>query len=75
MKPLEAASCHERVQHGARPCVADVVAQLVRDMFESLSKVGKPVIRSNGIPEWTILAGIVVERQGEQPYFTYCDPN
>lgn len=45
--------------------VYDKVAQVACDTYATLSKVGKPIVRSNGIPEWTILAGIVVQCQGE----------
>lgn len=40
---------------------ADKVAALVNEQFEKLSLKGKPLKRSNGIEEWTTLAGIVVE--------------
>lgn len=40
---------------------ADKVAALVNDQFEKLPQKGKPLRRSNGIEEWTTLAGIVVE--------------
>ena len=42
---------------------ADVVAQIVVDTFDALPKVGKPIVRSNGFAEWTVLSGIVVQQK------------
>lgn len=42
---------------------ADAVAQVVVDTFDALPKVGKPIVRSNGFPEWTVLAGIAVQKE------------
>jgi hypothetical protein len=47
------------------PSLKEGVARLVWETYEALNNVGKPAVRSNGIPEWTILAGVVVQRQGE----------
>jgi tRNA-specific adenosine deaminase 1 len=47
------------------PSLTEGVARLVLETYEALHSVGKPAVRSNGIPEWTILAGVVVQRQGE----------
>lgn len=47
--------------------LADDVACLVFDTYDSLPKVGKPSIRPNGCAEWTIVAGIVVKREGMHP--------
>jgi tRNA-specific adenosine deaminase 1 len=44
--------------------VADEVACLVLQTYDSLPKVGKPSVRSNGIAEWTILAAIIAQRKG-----------
>lgn len=44
--------------------LADAVALLVVDTYDSLPKVGKPSVRPNGIAEWTILAGLVVQLKG-----------
>lgn len=41
--------------------LGDTIANLVIHQFHRLPPRGKPVLRSNGIQEWTILAGIVVE--------------
>jgi len=49
--------------------IADIVARLAKDIYDSIPNVGKPVTRSNGIPEWTILAGVVVQAQGKQPSY------
>lgn len=38
----------------------DRIASLVISKYNSLPNNGKPLIRSNGVKEWTILAGIVV---------------
>lgn len=35
------------------------VARLVVDTYLGLSQGGKPTTRSNGVPEWTVLAGLV----------------
>ena len=42
---------------------ADVVAQIVVDTFDAIPKVGKPIVRSNGFAEWTVLSGIVVQQK------------
>jgi hypothetical protein len=42
----------------------DDVACAVLERYDSLPKAGKPIIRSNGVHEWTILAGIVVQPKG-----------
>lgn len=40
--------------------LADRISRAVTDTFHSLSlKSGKPIVRSNGVHEWTVLAGIV----------------
>lgn len=40
--------------------LADEIANAVTRVFHSLSlKSGKPAVRSNGVKEWTVLAGIV----------------
>jgi len=50
---------------------ADVVAQAVVDTFDAIPKVGKPIVRSNGFAEWTVLAGIVVQqKKGDAPTST-----
>ena len=40
------------------------VARLVLSTYELFPEKGKPIIRSNGISEWTILAGIVAQNRG-----------
>jgi hypothetical protein len=50
--------------------LADAVALLVVDTYSSLPKAGKPSVRPNGIAEWTILAGLVVQLKG--PSFLKC---
>ena len=47
-------------------CIADAVARLAKDTYDTLPQVGKPVVRSNGISEWTILAGVIIQGQGKQ---------
>jgi tRNA-specific adenosine deaminase 1 len=42
---------------------ADAVAQLIVDSFDALPRTGKPIVRSNGFPEWTVLAGIAVRKE------------
>jgi tRNA-specific adenosine deaminase 1 len=42
----------------------DNVAQRVLETYNSSPKTGKPTMRSNGIAEWTVLAGIVAELSG-----------
>ena len=46
--------------------LADDVACLVLETYDSLSKVGKPSVRTNGLAEWTMIAGLVVKREGTQ---------
>ena len=46
------------------PSLADSAAGLVLDTYDSLPKTGKPSVRSNGIVEWTIIAGLVAQREG-----------
>ncbi|PRT53808.1 tRNA-specific adenosine deaminase 1 [Wickerhamiella sorbophila] len=42
-----------------------MAAWLVLEQYKKLPNKGKPTLRSNGVQEWTILAGVVVERDGE----------
>src|SRR5436190_22887168 len=46
--------------------LADAVACLVLETYNSLPKVGKPSVRTNGLAEWTMIAGLVVKREGTQ---------
>lgn len=47
-----------------RACgAADAVAQLIVDSFDALPRSGKPIVRSNGFAEWTVLAGIAVHKE------------
>ncbi|KAF5096188.1 hypothetical protein DV451_004347 [Geotrichum candidum] len=39
----------------------DRVASLVISKYSSLPRKGKPIVRTDGTPEWTTLAGIVLE--------------
>jgi hypothetical protein len=48
----------------SEPAVADSVAQLVLNAYDALPKRGKPAVRDNGVPERTILAAVVAQRQG-----------
>ncbi|KAH3679440.1 hypothetical protein WICMUC_000985 [Wickerhamomyces mucosus] len=41
------------------PSLADRISNSVISKFHELNKKGKPVIRSNGVKEWTVLSGIV----------------
>lgn len=36
-----------------------IAAAVVKHFNEAPAKAGKPVIRANGVPEWTVLAGLV----------------
>lgn len=42
--------------------LGDTIASLVISQFNKLPAKSKPVLRSNGVQEWTVLAGIVVEK-------------
>lgn len=44
--------------------LADDVALLVLNTYRTLAKSGKPSVRTNGIPEWSILAGLIAQRKG-----------
>jgi tRNA-specific adenosine deaminase 1 len=46
--------------------LADDVACLVVETYNSLPKVGKPLVRTNGLAEWTMIAGVVVKHEGTQ---------
>ncbi|QNP96853.1 YALIA101S01e05204g1_1 [Yarrowia lipolytica] len=37
-----------------------MIPQVVIDKFNSLPKKGKPLVRTNNVPEWTTLAGLVL---------------
>lgn len=39
--------------------LGDRIAKLLQDEYLKLSSACKPVIRSNGSKEWTVLSGIV----------------
>lgn len=43
----------------------DKVASIVLEQYRILPAKGKPLVRSNGVKEWTVLAGVVVERGGQ----------
>lgn len=43
---------------------ADEIARLVIEKYERLPSKGKPLTRSNGVCEWTVLAGIAVQVRG-----------
>lgn len=45
---------------------ADHIAQAVINSYERLPGKGKPIIRTNGVPEWTVLAGIVSTLEPER---------
>jgi tRNA-specific adenosine deaminase 1 len=49
--------------------IADNVARLVLDTYNSLPKAGKPAVRSNGIAEWTVLAGLVAQHADGIEFF------
>jgi len=49
---------------GAQGSVADAVAALVLKTYVALPNNGKPALRSNGLPEWTVLAAVVCKCQG-----------
>ena len=44
--------------------IADAVTALILKTYTSLPKNGKPKLRSNGVAEWTVVAGIVCQRDG-----------
>ncbi|EPX72794.1 tRNA specific adenosine deaminase [Schizosaccharomyces octosporus yFS286] len=39
----------------------DTIAQCVLEAYERLPAHGKPIVRANGVHEWTTLAGVVLE--------------
>lgn len=45
--------------------IGDRIAQACLECYRSLPPRGKPSVRSNGQPEWTVLAGICVVEEGE----------
>lgn len=45
----------------------DLVAQTVLEAYKRIPGKGKPHVRSNGKLEWTVLAGIVVKIEHEEP--------
>lgn len=48
------------MEHGnENTLLGDRIAIVVEDGYKQLSAVCKPVIRSNGLEEWTVLAGLV----------------
>lgn len=51
-----------------------MIPQLVIDQFNKLPNKGKPLIRSNDVPEWTTLAGIVLtdSRDSSQTCVALC---
>jgi tRNA-specific adenosine deaminase 1 len=52
-----------------KPSLADLVAALVLKTYIALPNNGKPAVRSNGVPEWTVLAAVVCEHQGKVTHF------
>jgi len=44
--------------------LGDEVAALVVEQYGRLPPRGKPLMRSNGVPEWTVLAGVVIRHRG-----------
>ena len=47
--------------------IADTISSLVYKAYDELPLNGKPVLRSNGVQEWTVVAGVVLEDgQGER---------
>lgn len=45
---------------------ADHIAHTVINAYKKLPSKGKPIIRTNGVPEWTVLAGIVSTLEPER---------
>ncbi|CAM9024747.1 hypothetical protein WICANDRAFT_97105 [Wickerhamomyces anomalus NRRL Y-366-8] len=45
--------------------IGDDIAKEVIKQFETNDLKGKPVIRSNGVKEWTVLAGVVALKNGK----------
>ncbi|CAN6675043.1 tRNA-specific adenosine deaminase 1 [Trichomonascus vanleenenianus] len=45
--------------------MGDEIARAVLETYGKLPKKGKPLVKSNGQQEWTVLAGFVVELNGE----------
>jgi hypothetical protein len=52
--------------------LADNVALLVLDTYHTLTKSGKPSVRTNGISEWSILAGLIAQQKGTHLRKSYC---
>ncbi|EPY52629.1 tRNA specific adenosine deaminase [Schizosaccharomyces cryophilus OY26] len=46
----------------------DTVAQCVLEAYNRLPAHGKPIIRANGVREWTTLAGVVLEDTKEKKF-------
>jgi tRNA-specific adenosine deaminase 1 len=53
---------------------ADRLARASCDLFDSLKQHGKPTVRPNGIPEWTVLAVISLVLPAEEPEERYIVP-
>ncbi|TXT15811.1 hypothetical protein VHUM_00314 [Vanrija humicola] len=48
--------------------IADTVVQATHDAYAALPKHGKPIVRDNGVAEWTILAAIALVQPGRAPH-------
>ena len=47
--------------------LADHIAHACLDTYARLPSRGKPRTRSNGVPEWTVLAGLVLTDESSDP--------
>ncbi|WOO81519.1 tRNA-specific adenosine deaminase TAD1 [Vanrija pseudolonga] len=48
--------------------IAEQVVQAAQGAYAALPKHGKPIVRDNGVAEWTILAAIVLVRPDREPH-------
>ncbi|WBW73403.1 tRNA specific adenosine-37 deaminase Tad1 [Schizosaccharomyces osmophilus] len=46
----------------------DTIAQCVLEAYKRLPAHGKPIVRANGVHEWTTLAGVVLEDTNERKF-------
>jgi tRNA-specific adenosine deaminase 1 len=51
---------------------ADDVVRCCLEVYDSLHRKGKPLVRDNGVPEWTCLAAFVLSRPSDSGHFLKC---
>ncbi|CAA16857.1 tRNA specific adenosine-37 deaminase Tad1 [Schizosaccharomyces pombe] len=52
--------------------VGNLIALAVLNKFDELARHGKPIIRANGVREWTTLAGVVIQKKMENEFICVC---